>query len=189
MKFLVRLSLSLAVAAAAAYISVGYMLDRQARPIAVGPWTTSLTVGSAKAGPYLRARIARHGIWALDSSEVIYYTTNTDSRGFPLSHNAVYRIEGGDLDTRWWSITAYNDDHFIPNRLDRYSFSQTTIEPELGGTWIIRLSKVEVPGNWLPSGDLSGNLVLTLRCYNPGRRMIDDPGSARVPQIVRESGS
>jgi len=189
MKLLARLSLSLAIAGAAAYVSVGHMLDRQGRPIAVGPWTTSLTAGSSKAGPYQRAWIARHGIWALDASEVIYYTANTDSRGFPLSHNAVYRIEGSDLDTRWWSITAYNDDHFIPNQLDRYSFSQTTVEREDDGTWIIRLSKAHVSGNWLPSGDRSGTLVLTLRCYNPSQRMIDDPGGMRIPEIIRETGS
>jgi len=189
MKPLLRLSLSVAIAGAAAYSSVSFMLDRLARPIQVGAWITSLTVGSENSGPYQRARIARTGIWALDASEVIYFTANTDSRGFPLSHDAVYRIEGSDLDTRWWSITAYNDDHFIPNPLDRYSFSQTAVDREIDGTWIIRLSREQVPGNWLPSGQRTGTIVLTLRCYNPSQRMIDDPGGVRVPEIIRETGS
>ena len=185
---ILRLALSLAVAVVAAYLSVDYLVSRPRKPITVGPWFTSLTAGSAGAGPYQRAWIARHGIWALEASEVIYYNAVTDSRGFRLSHDAVYRIEGTDPDTRWWSIAAYNDDHLIPNPFDRYSFSRSTVERDLGGSWVIRLAREEVSGNWLPSGERPGDLVLTLRCYNPSPRMLADPGGVLLPEIIREPG-
>ncbi len=38
-----------------------------------GPWETSLAVGSAQSGPYLRAYVAVHGLLALNRSETIYY--------------------------------------------------------------------------------------------------------------------
>ena len=38
-----------------------------------GPWATSLAVGSAQSGPYLRAYVAVHGLLALNRGETIYY--------------------------------------------------------------------------------------------------------------------
>ena len=110
-------------------------------------------MGSEQAGLYLRARIASYGLWAMRSSEAVYFSTAMDSAGSRLRHDCTYRIEGTDPDTRWWSLTVYNDDHFIPNPLNRYSLSKTTVKREADGSWAMRLSRAPQEGNWLPSGD------------------------------------
>jgi hypothetical protein len=189
MKIILRFIVAIAIAAVLAAWSVNETLDRAGSMIRNGPWKTNLSTGSAKAGLHHRARIATRGLWALDSSEVIYYFADTDSAGRPLSHGASYRIEGTDPDTRWWSIAVYNDDHFIPNEQNRYSFSQTTVQREPDGSWVILLSREPSEPNWLPTGDQPGTLVLTLRCYNPGPSLAADPGSVALPRIVRENGS
>ena len=186
MRTLLKFALATAIAVALAAWSVSTTLDRAGSSIHNGPWSTNPTTGSADAGLYHRARIAAHGLWALDTSEVVYFAAMTDSQGRPLSHDASYRIEGTDPDTRWWSIAAYNDDHFIPNDLDRYSFSKTTVQREPDGGWAISLSREPREPNWLPSGDQPGTLALSLRCYNPGPILIADPGSVVLPTIVRE---
>ena len=81
-----------------------------------GPWSTSLDTGSSEGGPYLRARIAVHGLLALSREETVYYSALRDSDGADLVGNCSYRLEGRDPPTRWWSITAYGaDDFLIPN--------------------------------------------------------------------------
>jgi hypothetical protein len=180
--------LATAIAVVLATWSVGAALERPAPAIRNGPWATDPTTGSAEADLYHRAWIATHGLWALPVSEVIYFTATTDSAGVPLSHDASYRIEGNDPDTRWWSIAAYNDDHFIPNDLERYSFSRTTVQRQPDGSWVIRLSHEPLEPNWLPSGEQPGTLVLTLRCYNPGPTIAADPGGVPLPEIIREDG-
>jgi hypothetical protein len=188
MKTLLKFVLAIAIAAALAAWSVYQVLDTGGSTIQNEAWHTNLDVGSADAGLHLRARIAAHGLWALDSSEVIYFTTTTDSAGWPLRHGASYRIEGTDPDTRWWSIAVYNDDHFIPNELDRYSFSKTSIRRNRDDSWVISLSRDPREPNWLPMGDQPGSLALTLRCYNPGPSLAADPGTVPLPRIVQEDG-
>jgi hypothetical protein len=186
MRTLLSFVLATAIAVVLATWSVGAALERSAPAIRNGPWTTDLKTGSAEADLYHRARIATHGLWALPASEVVYFTATTDSAGVPLSPDARYRIEGTDPDTRWWSIAAYSNDHFIPNDLERYSFSQTTVQRERDRSWVIRLSPEPLEPNWLPSGDQPGTLVLTLRCYNPGATIAADPGGVPLPEILRE---
>jgi hypothetical protein len=189
MKTLVKFAIATAIAVALAAWSVNAVLNRPGSAVRNGPWTTYPTTGSAQAGLYHRARVAAHGLWALDTSEVIYYAAYTDSEGHSLRYDASYLIEGSDPDTRWWSITAYKDDHFIPNDLDRYSFSQTTVQRETAGGWVIRLSPEPRGPNWLPSGDRPGSMTLTLRCYNPGPKLRANPGTVALPRIVLETGS
>jgi hypothetical protein len=84
--------------------------------ISDGPWSTSLDTGSSEGGPYLRARIAVHGLLALSREETVYYSTLRDSDGAGLDGNCSYLLEGRDPPRRWWSITAYgSDDFLIPN--------------------------------------------------------------------------
>ena len=177
------------VAACAGYFSVewGFHLVRlRGESLRNGPWQTSLSTGSGEAGMYRRAVVAKHGIWALASTEVIYYNAETDSDGVPLRNDATYRIEGKDIDTRWWSITAYVNDHFVPNPDDRYSYSRTTVRRESDGSWVITAAPTSQDRNWLPTGNQSGLLVLALRCYNPGEKMLANPVGIALPKIVRE---
>jgi hypothetical protein len=144
-------------------------------------------VGSTSANPWLRARIAVMGLWALNASEVVYFTAFTDDQGRSLSAQCRYRVEGRDPDTRWWSVVAYRDGHFIDNPLDRYSFSKTTVAREPDNTWRIHVSRREVPGNWLPLGDRPGDVSLSLRCYDPSPALVATVDTVPLPRIVREA--
>lgn len=183
LKILLCVICALALAAGAGYAS----LRQTGATVANGSWRTNLTTGSAAAGLQHRARIAWRGLWALQSSEVYYFSAITDSDGQPLRHGCRYRVAGKDPDTRWWSVTAYNNDHFIPNPGHAYSFSKTTVQREPDGSWNIFVSRDAQPKNWLPSGDQAGELVLSFRCYNPGANMIANPATIELPRIIREA--
>lgn len=186
MKLLLKMLICLVLAVLLAAASIRLSLRQSGEYIVNGPWRTNLSTGGADAGLYHRARVAWYGLWALQSSEVVYYSANTDSSGQPLRHDCSYRVEGKDPDTRWWSVTAYNDDHFIPNAGNVYSFSKTTVQRETEGSWIIRVSKQEQEKNWLPSGEQSGTMVLSLRCYNPGQSIFSNPATVELPRIIKE---
>ena len=186
MKTLLKFALASAIASALAGWSVYAVVHRRSPAIHRGPWMASLAAGSAHGGLYERAWIATHRLWALDASEVIYYLAKTDSTGRRLSNTASYRIEGTDLDTRWWSLAAYKDGRLISNELNRYAVTQTTVEREPDGRWVILLSPIPHETNWLPSGEQLGDLMLVLRCYNPSPLLTADPAAASLPTIVRE---
>jgi hypothetical protein len=134
---------------------------------------------------YKRASTAAHAPFALSSQETIYFTTAADSAGRKLDCRSTYCIHGRDPDTRWWSLTVYKSDHLIPNAVDRYSFSKTTVARSADSSWKIYLSPRYQPENWLPSGEPSGYPTLLLRLYNPGPAVVSGPETARLPEILR----
>ena len=98
----------------------------------------------------------------------------------------VLGIDGVDPDTRWWCMTVYQDQFFIPNMLDRYSYSKTDVERNSDGSWTIKISAEEQSGSWIPLGEATGAFHLTFRCYNPGDSMIEQGEVVQLPVIVRE---
>src|SRR5258706_4529085 len=75
--------------------------------ISDGPWHTILATGSAQNGPYARARVAVHGLLALNRAETVYYTATTDSDGARLTGACIYHVVCHDPAARWCSVTAY----------------------------------------------------------------------------------
>jgi hypothetical protein len=147
-----------------------------------GPWRTSLDTGSSEGGPYLRARIAVHGLLALNREETIYYTAADDSDGHALDGSCTYRIEGSDPPARWWSITAYGaDDFLIPNAADRYSISMNSVARRADGSFAATLSQAKAEGNWIPLA--AGRFDLTMRLYNPQAEAVADPANVALPVI------
>ncbi len=150
-----------------------------------GPWRTSLEAGSSQGDIYLRARVAVHGLLALNRSETIYYSTATDGDGAPLSGACTYRIEGRDPPTRWWSVTAYGaDDYLIPNPAGIYSASMHSVTRDASGKFIVTVSKDRAAGDWIPVGD--GRFNLSIRLYNPSSSVAADPVHVALPSIVKE---
>jgi hypothetical protein len=151
-----------------------------------GPWGTSLYIGSSEGGPYLRARIAVHGLLALSRHETVYYGAAHDSDGNVLDGNCTYRIEGRDPPARWWSITAYGaDDFLIPNAAERYSVSMNSVVRGADGTFVVTLSKQQAASNWIPVDGTSFNV--TIRLYNPEAAVIADPAHVGLPSIRKAS--
>jgi hypothetical protein len=149
-----------------------------------GPWQTSLDTGSRDAGVIQRARVAVHGLLALNRQETIYYSTSTDSDGGALSGACTYQLTGRDPPARWWSITAYgSDDFLIPNVANIYSVSVNTIVRLRDGSFTVILSKANGGANWIPVGD--SRFSLSLRLYNPAKAVGDDPAHLALPTITR----
>jgi hypothetical protein len=157
----------------------------KAHAIKVGAWTSNPLVGSVQADMYLRAAIARTGLFALSKNEALYYTAFTDEDGQPLRPECDYVIEGVDLVARWWSITAYDEHHFlIPNDLNRYSYNMKNLRRDEQGRYKIHLSGTPKDQNWLPAAK-KGTMSLTLRGYNPAPALAENMGNAELPKIIK----
>jgi hypothetical protein len=181
LKLLACLIVGTALGFAATYVAVTRM---NFGTISNGPWRMSLLTGSAQSGPYLRANIALHGLLALNRSETVYYTADHDSNGEWLDGNCFYKIEGREPSARWWSITAYGeDDYLMKNKYDLWSISGETVQLKSDSTFTITASKHRAPTNWIPV--TQRRFSLTLRLYNPGAGVVDDPANAMVPVIRR----
>ena len=153
-----------------------------------GAWTTNLNVGSANAGMYLRAVIARVALFALNKTETIYYSADRDDAGERLRSGCDYRIEGRSIPSRWWSITLYGADNFlVPNQQRRYSYNMKNLAREPDGSYKIFISRTAKEGNWIPSGDRDQQITLSLRCYNPEPIVYEKPDAIELPKIIREA--
>jgi hypothetical protein len=151
-----------------------------------GPWRVNLNIGTSQTGMYLKAGVARVGLFALNKSEAVYFVALEDSGGQPLSSNCDYRITGRDFDARWWSITVYGEDfHLIANEKNRYSYFGGAIARNEKNEWTVKLSSKPQEGNWLPAGD-NKQLVLNLRLYRPGESVYRNPDTIELPRIVKE---
>ncbi len=123
MKLAMKIAAAVFAGTALGLFATWLTVVRTAMPegISNGLWTTNLADGSPHGGPYIRAKIAVHGFLALNRSETVYYTATHDSDGYRFDGRCVYAVSRGDLDARWWSMTAYGRDEFlIPNPADRY---------------------------------------------------------------------
>ncbi|HTQ15405.1 MAG TPA: DUF1214 domain-containing protein [Rhizomicrobium sp.] len=152
--------------------------------IADGPWRSNLDIGSTGGDALTRARVALHGLLALNRGETVYYTAASDDAGARLDGACTYRISGRDPAARWWSITAYGaDDYLIPNPAHRYSVSKNSVTRDAGGTFAATVSPRAAPGDWIAT--VRGRYTLTLRLYNPAPSVAADPSHAALPRIEK----
>lgn len=155
--------------------------------IEVNGWHGDFTMGSADASPYIRARVAKHGLLALANTETVYFTRSSDDEGKSLREDCTYRLSGGPMPTRWWSVTLYNEENFLPDNIDgALSFDATRAGV---GDWsaIISKTKPETNMNWI-SSRAAGNFDLTLRLYVPDAGVLADPtGLITAPTLERMS--
>lgn len=136
-----------------------------------GAWTHNRATGSAAAGPYTRAIIAKEGLLALSAREALYFNLTVDQDGRPLSEDCVYELSGGELDARWWSVTLYADDGFLVQNSDlAHSIDASRVRLSRDGAWRARISPVRGDAPyWLSSRAAGREFSLTLRVYNPQR--------------------
>jgi hypothetical protein len=185
-RYLLVVVVALALGVGSALLGLGFVTEKDS--IRNGEWYTGLTYGSEQAGMYTRAAVAIMALFALDRSEVIYYTADTDDAGQLLQSSCDYRIEGSSLDpyTSWWSITVYGGDNFlIPNEQDRYSYTNENIEYDADGNFTIFLSSTPKTGNWLPTGN-QNKIILMLRMYNPAPSVCENLDTIELPRITEE---
>jgi hypothetical protein len=151
-------------------------------------WSGSRTTGSSEAGVLLRARVALTGLLALNRSQAIYFTRKVDDLGEPLREDCHYRLSGGVLPGRWWSVTAYASDDFLPqNRDDALSVDASEVTSDGQGRWQAAAGPTREPGlAWISTRN-AGNFDLTLRIYNPTAEAQRDFASITFPAVERIS--
>ncbi|MEM9225095.1 MAG: DUF1214 domain-containing protein [Pseudomonadota bacterium] len=160
----------------------------------VGGWSSDWSIGSENASPYVRARIARFGLLAMRKDEAVYFGKAVDDLGDPMVESCTYRVSGRSMPARWWSITLYNAESYLPSNDDgALSFDATRV-PEGNEDWSFIVSP-SAPGPdengvdeaWV-SSRAAGTFDLTLRLYSPTPELIEHPKrTLRSPTIERLS--
>lgn len=161
--------------------------------IKIGGWFSDFAIGSDAADPYTRARVARHGLLALAKSEAVYFTTRTDKDGQPFSDTCTYSLTGGSMPAKWWSITLYNEDSYLPDNDDAaLSVDATSVQPGADGSWSATISAqrpqsqgTEDRPNWISSRN-AGRFDLTLRLYEPEAALLDTPQETLKPPVITQ---
>lgn len=148
-------------------------------------WTGNTQVGSTGAGPYTRGIVARTGLLALERSEAIYFHRYLDDRGDPLQEGCSYELSGGELPARWWSITIYAADDFLPVNGDAaFSVDASQLAGHTG-TWTVRVAADRADqSHWISTRN-AGEFNLALRLYNPHESAASAPERIAYPTIVR----
>lgn len=150
-----------------------------------GPWITNPNIGSSDANPLIRSLVARRGLLALTREETVYFTATRDSSGHNLSERCAYEIVGESPPARWWSITIYDEDSFLPrNGLDRHAATSTSAATSSDGHITIPVGQ-STPG--AIATENAGLFSLTLRLYHPDPIVLEALDDLALPRIERLS--
>jgi len=154
----------------------------------VGGWRSDFAIGSAAADPYVRARVARHGLLALAKSEAVYFTRAVDDAGAPLREACSYRLSAGAMPAGWWSITLYDARSMLPGNTDE-ALSVDAGDAASGEGLVATIAprRPDGEGLWISSRN-AGQFDLTLRLYMPDPALLDDPQARLVPPRIERLG-
>jgi hypothetical protein len=191
---LARLPASLAdaveggVAAARARIA-GAPMAALGKP--VNGWRVRLDLGRYGTNYEQRAAVALMGLGANVAADAVYFGTDVDAAGQPLSGDNRYVLRfppmGSPPVKAFWSITMYDDRHFLAaNPIGRYALGdRDPLHAEQDGTLEIFIQPddpgAERRANWLPAPAGAFNLIM--RLYYPKPAVLD--GSWQAPPVVR----
>lgn len=153
--------------------------------VRIGPWETGTDLGTTDQSARTRAVVARRGLLALPAREARYYTTSTDDAGRPLEGGCRYRVTGGALPARWWSLTLYDRDGYLAGD-GPYSIGSAALSPAEAARWTVLIAPERQAGRWLPSAGLE-RFELTLRTYLPADEGRTSPARDQLPSIRREA--
>lgn len=154
-------------------------------------WTILPSPGDPDRSIYTRAAVAVAGTFASKKPEQAYYQTEIDIEDQPLNGNCLYRLSGEDIESRWWSITAYaNDGFLIENTEKLYSYNSETINYNANGGFEIYflgdndfISDVSNE-NWLRVNQ-DENFNVSLRIYYPGEEFFSNLRRVNLPIIEK----
>jgi len=150
-----------------------------------GPWQSWSRIGRATADPYTRAHITRSGRLLVMSKSMLYYSTIRDSDGRKIDSECDYAISGYDPGNSWWSLAAYDGaGNLMTNPAARYAYNASNIMRNSTGGYRISLSKIPMPGNWLPV-DSDYQVRLILRLHRDAGNKISPGEPLGLPDIRR----
>lgn len=152
--------------------------------VQIGAWSTGGDFGSADQGARTRAIVALRGLLALPAREARYYTASVDDAGRPLEGRCRYRITGGTLPARWWSLTLYDRAGYLAGP-GPYSIESAALAPAERARWTVLVAPSAQDGHWLPTAGLD-RFELTLRTYLPDDAGRTNPARDQLPGIRRE---
>jgi hypothetical protein len=129
-----------------------------------------------------RAGVAAFGLAANLPQDAVYLNASVDAKGRDLAGGKSYRLRFAPGETPpvngFWSITLYDRaGYLVDHPLHRYAIKQfDPLVYERDGSLTLYIQPDD-PGparraNWLPS-PASGNFVLSLRAYWPGKRILE----------------
>ncbi len=154
-------------------------------------WRTNLKLARNDQGMLMRGIVARIGLGANTKEEAIYLSARKDSEGQRLNSANEYKIildEAIPVDA-FWSITLYGgDDYLIKTDYNKYGVSSfQNLETRGDGRIVLTLSKnkPENDANWIPLPKDDQDLTLTLRCYNPQEKMLNDLNNVKLPVVKK----
>lgn len=149
-----------------------------------GPWVLWTYAAAADYEPYTRARFVSLGSLTLSADRVLRYEARVDNEGRRLHSSCVYAIEGGPLNTSWWTLGVFDGEgRLIPNPAERYGFNRTTVARNARGRFRITLARDAQPGNWIPTAS-AGRMVLILEALEPDLAP-DETTISIVPPTIR----
>jgi len=154
-------------------------------------WTILPSPGDPDRSIYTRAAVAAAGTFASKKPEQAYYQTEIDIEDQPLNGNCLYKLSGDDIESRWWSITAYaNDGFLIENTEKLYSYNSETINYNANGGFEIYflgdndfISDVSNE-NWLRVNQ-DENFNVSLRIYYPGEEFFSNLRRVNLPIVEK----
>lgn len=157
----------------------------------IGAWETGRDFGTAEQSAYTRAIVALRGLLALPATEARYYNARFDDGGQPLTANCTYRLTGGALAARFWTVTLYDEaGYLVPNPAGVFSVGNMTMSPDEQLRWTILVAPTQQSGHWLPTGWDAGQsaapIALTLRAYLPADGGKGDFTAAELPSVRKE---
>jgi hypothetical protein len=181
---LVLIGAGLGLVSALAMLNQGMNIGKET----VQGWVGSHVSGDRTADPYTRALVARAGLLALTQAETLYFNRTTNEMGKPLRADCTYQLEGGPQPARWWSVTIYAADNYLPvNGDDAQSADATRMaaltKPQDLGRWKVRVSPQKGDATHWISSKNAGNYALTIRLYNPQDGARNDFKSIALPTI------
>ena len=183
--------LGLAVGIVSAFWMAGWLtgdMPFNRTSVAIEGWESNWAIGSDAADPYTRAYIARRGLLAMNKSESVYFLRETDSSGEPLREACNYVMEGGDMPSRWWSVTLYAADDFLaPNQDDAHSVDASDFALRGGWRAVIQSAPPSDDVFWISSRN-AGRFNLALRLYSPDDAVLEDVHRAVLPPEIRRTG-
>ena len=157
----------------------------------VNGWMVNYQIGNYGKDYLLRAATAKAALAANTAEESLYFITQVDVTGKPLSgaNRYVFRFDPGGLPPvdAFWSLTVYGLDRFlVANPLNRYSIGDRTkgLQYNADGSLDIYVQH-EVPvgeeSNWLPTP--ADAFYLLFQAYQPRAELLT--GAYKVPPVKR----
>ena len=154
-------------------------------------WQILPSPGDKDRDIYTRANVAMRGTFALSKPEAAYFHAFNDIEDVKLIGNCTYNIIGDDIESRWWSITVYNEDGYLVENDEKiYALNSETVDFNFEGGFEIFLTSEDnfiseiSEKNWIrvPNDE---HFSVTLRIYLPGEEYFSKLKRVDLPKIEK----